>query len=85
MKASESSHWQNEKSQIQKIRHDQRETANKSRREAQEAERKVDLERAAELRYGRIIQLEKEQEEAAETGRQSKRKERLLSEEIDGE
>src|SRR5665648_227100 len=52
-------HWQAEKEAIQEIR-GLKEEIEQTRAEAERAERETDLERAAELRYGRIPELERE-------------------------
>jgi ATP-dependent Clp protease ATP-binding subunit ClpB len=49
--------WQNEKKQIEELKA-AKEDLDETAREAERAERDADLERAAELRYGRIPQLE---------------------------
>src|SRR2546421_4705941 len=51
-------HWQSEKDAIEGIRH-AKEQLEQSHREAERAQRDGDLERAAELRYGEIPELEK--------------------------
>src|ERR671918_16555 len=51
-------HWQNEKGAIDEIKAAKAEL-DEVQREAERAERDADLERAAELRYGRIPELEK--------------------------
>jgi ATP-dependent Clp protease ATP-binding subunit ClpB len=50
--------WQNEKDAIEQIK-DAKAQLDEAGREAERAERDADLERAAELRYGRIPELEK--------------------------
>src|SRR5213594_465425 len=52
-------HWQQEKEAIKKIR-EIKEKMEQARMEADRAEREGDLGRAAELRYGRILDLEKQ-------------------------
>ena len=56
-------HWQNEKESIQRIR-SLKEKIEATKLEEQQAQRKGDLNRAAELRYGTLTQLQKELEEA---------------------
>jgi ATP-dependent Clp protease ATP-binding subunit ClpB len=77
-------HWQREKEHIDRIRQLNMEI-DRARSEAELAERDGDLERAAELRYGRIIELQREmeQENAALEELQSERK--MLKEEVDEE
>ena len=56
-------HWQNEKESIQRIR-SLKEKIEATKVEEQKAQRDGDLNRAAELRYGTLTQLQKELEEA---------------------
>jgi ATP-dependent Clp protease ATP-binding subunit ClpB len=73
--------WENEKQAIDTVRH-LREEIERTRREADEAERAYDLNRAAELRHGELPQLEARlrEEEAAVEGRRNG--EHLLREEV---
>jgi ATP-dependent Clp protease ATP-binding subunit ClpB len=73
--------WENEKQAIDTVRH-LREEIERTRREADEAERAYDLNRAAELRHGELPQLEGRlrEEEAAVEGRRNG--EHLLREEV---
>jgi ATP-dependent Clp protease ATP-binding subunit ClpB len=77
-------HWQREKEHIDAIR-SLNSQIEEARGEADRAERDGDLERAAELRYGRIVELTKqmdvEQAELAEIQRDRK----MLKEEVDEE
>jgi ATP-dependent Clp protease ATP-binding subunit ClpB len=77
-------HWQREKEHIDRIRSLNQEI-DRARSEADLAERDGDLERAAELRYGRIIELQRhmEEENAALEELQAERK--MLKEEVDEE
>jgi ATP-dependent Clp protease ATP-binding subunit ClpB len=52
-------HWQQEKERIDAIR-GLKQQIEEARAEAERAEREGDLERAAELRYGRIVELQKQ-------------------------
>ena len=52
-------HWQNEKDAIAEIR-ELKEQLENARTEAEKAEREGDLERAAQLRYGTMRELETE-------------------------
>ena len=54
-------HWQQEKERIDRIR-ELNQQIEDARSEAERAERDGDLERAAEFRYGRIVELQKEME-----------------------
>jgi ATP-dependent Clp protease ATP-binding subunit ClpB len=75
--------WEQEKQQIERIREIKQEIE-EARRQAEDAERRADFERAAQLKYGRLAELEaqlqkSEQEAAGASGR------RLLKEEVDEE
>jgi len=74
-------HWNNEKEAITRIR------ALKEQLEAHRAEleRETDLERAAEIRYGQIPQLEREIEEATKRLDELQSEQRMLKEEVDEE
>jgi ATP-dependent Clp protease ATP-binding subunit ClpB len=77
-------HWQNEKDMIQTIR------ANKEEQErlgieAQQAERQGDFARVAEIRYGRMIELEKRLQEANQKLADQQKSHRMLKEEVDAE
>jgi len=73
--------WENEKQAIEKIRA-LREEIESTRREVEKAERAYDLNRAAELKHGRLPQLEAQfqEEEKALSGKQETGK--LLREEV---
>ncbi|MBB4906579.1 ATP-dependent chaperone ClpB [Actinophytocola algeriensis] len=72
--------WQNEKGAIEKVR-DLKEQLEQLRGESERAERDGDLGRAAELRYGRIPQLEKELEAATATAERAE-EQVMLKEEV---
>nr|WP_286183309.1 ATP-dependent chaperone ClpB [Bacillus sp. ISL-55] len=74
------SRWQKEKEGIQKVQ-EQRELLEKLRRELEKAENDYDLNKAAELRHGRIPSLEKELK-ALEQEVSKNEGERLLREEV---
>jgi ATP-dependent Clp protease ATP-binding subunit ClpB len=78
------SHWQREKEHIDAIRalNSQIEEA---RGEADRAERDGDLERAAELRYGRIVELGKQMEQQQAELAEIQRDRKMLKEEVDEE
>ncbi len=76
--------WLAEKEVIQKIRQ-LKEQIEQTKIEAQKAEREGDLNRAAELRYGRLIELQKALEEENKKLEEFKYKRRLLKEEVDEE
>jgi ATP-dependent Clp protease ATP-binding subunit ClpB len=73
--------WQAEKAELQQIQ-EKREQLEKLRRELEEAENQYDLNRAAELRHGKIPAFEKDLKdlEAALAGKQTEN--RLLREEV---
>ncbi|MBP3038835.1 ATP-dependent chaperone ClpB [Bacillaceae bacterium Marseille-Q3522] len=75
--------WQAEKQTIQKIQ-EKREQIEKLRRDLEDAENNYDLNKAAELRHGRIPQLEKELK-VMEQAAAGKEEERLLREEVTDE
>jgi ATP-dependent Clp protease ATP-binding subunit ClpB len=76
--------WQEEKGSIKSLR-DLREEIEHTRREVEKAEREYDLNRAAELKYGTLAELEKrlaQQESDLEAGNGDSR---LMKEEVDEE
>ncbi|WP_285767588.1 ATP-dependent chaperone ClpB [Peribacillus sp. SI8-4] len=75
------SKWQMEKSALQKVQ-DQREELEKLRHELEQAENDYDLNRAAELRHGRIPELQKELEAMENELEQEKQDSRLLRQEV---
>ncbi|MDF3553036.1 ATP-dependent chaperone ClpB [Bacillus cereus] len=76
--------WEKEKEEIHKVR-DLREHLERLRRELEEAEGNYDLNKAAELRHGKIPAIEKELKEAEEMGAHNKQENRLLREEVSEE
>ena len=76
--------WEKEKKEIHKVR-DLREHLERLRRELEEAEGNYDLNKAAELRHGKIPAIEKELKEAEEMGGHNKQENRLLREEVSEE
>ncbi|CAI8754200.1 chaperone protein ClpB [Bacillus sp. IT-79MI2] len=76
--------WQKEKEEIHKVR-DLREHLERLRRELEEAEGNYDLNKAAELRHGKIPAVEKELREAEEMGAHNEQENRLLREEVSEE
>jgi len=77
--------WQNEKQAIQEIS-DLKERLEQARGEAERAEREADLQRAAELRYGEIPELEKKlaEHESSEGDREGQAP-LFLKEEVDAD
>ncbi len=74
-------HWQQEKEQIDRIRRLKSEIE-ESRGEAERAERDGDLERAAELRYGRLVELERQLEEENTKLEALQSEQKMLNEEV---
>ena len=77
-------HWQNEKESIQRIR-TLKEKIESTKVEEQKAQRAGDLNRAAELRYGTLTQLQKELEEANAKLVELQKNQKMLKEEVDAE
>ena len=77
-------HWKKEKETISKIR-EIKERLEASRSEAQVAERQGDLSRAAELKYGTLIELEKSLEEENRKLAEFQSNKKMLKEEVDSE
>ena len=77
-------HWKREKEAITRIQ-EIKERLEATRTEAQMAERQGDLSRAAELKYGTMIQLEKELEARNAKLAEFQAQHRMLKEEVDGE
>ncbi|MFJ7677339.1 ATP-dependent chaperone ClpB [Peribacillus sp. NPDC097198] len=73
--------WQMEKSSLQKVQ-DQREELEKLKHELEQAENDYDLNRAAELRHGKIPQLQKDLEAMEEEVENGKQESRLLRQEV---
>ncbi len=78
------SRWEAERESIAQVR-DLKEQIDHLRVEIEQAERAYDLQKAAELRYGRMRQLETELEQANERVRQVQAQGALLKEEVDSE
>ena len=77
-------HWQQEKEIIQKISAIKKNTE-ATREESIRAEREGNLEKAAELRYGRLIELEKDLQEENKKLAELQKKEKMLKEEVEEE
>ena len=75
--------WQQEKSAIQELRNT-KERIEQVRHQIEQAQRAYDYQRASELQYGTLTQLER-QLEAQEAGLESENGGRLLKEEVDAE
>ena len=76
--------WQAEKESVQKIR-SIREEIEQTKLAIEQAQREYDLNRAAELQYGKLIQLEKQLREHEEGLDKEHGRGRLLKEEVDEE
>jgi len=77
-------HWKKEKEAISKIR-EIKEKLESTKTEAQLAERQGDLSRAAELKYGTLIALEKSLEQENKNLEQLQANQKMLKEEVDSE
>ena len=77
-------HWQNEKESIQRIR-SLKEKLEATKVAEQQAQREGDLNRAAELRYGTLTQLQKDLEEANQQLIELQKNQKMLKEEVDAE
>jgi ATP-dependent Clp protease ATP-binding subunit ClpB len=77
-------HWEQEKKHITRIR-EIKSRIEDLRGEAERAERDGDLERAAELRYGRMVELDKELTAENEALAQVQSERKMLKEEVDEE
>jgi ATP-dependent Clp protease ATP-binding subunit ClpB len=77
-------HWENEKRAITEIR-DLKEQLENARMEAERAEREGDLERAAQLRYGTMRELDAEIEEKTVRLNELQGDQQMLKEEVDEE
>jgi len=77
-------HWKREKETISNIR-DIKEKLESTRSDAQVAERQGDLTRAAELKYGTLIELEKRLSEENKKLEELQSDQKMLKEEVDSE
>lgn len=77
-------HWTSEKEKISKIR-TLKEEIEKAKIEAEKAEREGNLGKAAELRYGTLLNLNKELEKENATLVELQKKKKMLKEEVDEE
>ncbi|HRY36317.1 MAG TPA: ATP-dependent chaperone ClpB [Candidatus Magasanikbacteria bacterium] len=73
--------WKNEKEAIEKI-HDLKKEIDKTKQQADIEERKGDLQKVAELRYGKIPELEKEVKNSEKKLREMQKNRGILKEEI---
>ncbi|MCU0579757.1 MAG: AAA family ATPase, partial [Desulfobacterota bacterium] len=77
-------HWRLEKEAIQKLR-ETKERIEQLKVETQNAERQGDLTRAAELRYGKLLELNRELEEENRKLEELQAEQKMLKEEVDDE
>ncbi len=77
-------HWEIEKDKIQKIRTMKSEIEN-LKLEAEKYEREGDLGKVAEIRYGRIVNLEKQLKEETKKLAEAQQDKKMLKEEVDAE
>jgi ATP-dependent Clp protease ATP-binding subunit ClpB len=77
-------HWQNEKESIQRIR-SLKEKIESTKVEEQQAQREGNLNRAAELRYGTLTQLQKELEQANQNLVELQKNQKMLKEEVEAD
>jgi ATP-dependent Clp protease ATP-binding subunit ClpB len=77
-------HWQNEKESIQRIR-SLKERIEATKVDEQRAQREGDLNRAAELRYGTLTQLQRELSEANEKLVALQKNQKMLKEEVEAD
>ncbi|HVF08705.1 MAG TPA: ATP-dependent chaperone ClpB [Actinomycetota bacterium] len=74
-------HWQQEKERIDRIR-ELKAQSEETRADAERAEREADLQRAAELRYGTLVELERQLEAENDALAEVQRDRRFLNEEV---
>lgn len=77
-------HWMQEKEAIKDIR-SLKEEIEKTRLSADQAEREADLAKAAELRYGKLLELNKSLEEKNKKLEELQKNQKMLKEEVDEE
>ncbi|CAK7030812.1 ATP-dependent chaperone ClpB [Tissierella sp.] len=70
--------WEDEKKSISKVK-EAKEEIDRVKRQIEEAERKYDLEKLSQLKYGNLVELEKKLQEANE---KNEKDERMLKEEV---
>ncbi len=78
------SHWDAEKEKIQKIREMKSEIEN-LKQEAEKFERDGDFGKVAEIRYGKIVNLERQLKEETQKLAQAQQDKKMLKEEVDAE
>jgi len=76
--------WQSEKNAVERVRQ-LREQVDQTKVQIEQAERQYDLNRAAELKYGKLATLERQVQEASERFAKQQGQSRLIKEEVDEE
>ena len=76
--------WQSEKNAVERLRV-LREQVEQTKMEIEQAERQYDLNRAAELKYGKLVGLERQLQQASEEFSRQQAQARLIKEEVDEE
>ena len=76
--------WQSEKSTVQRLR-ELREQVERTKTEIEQAERQYDLNRAAELKYGKLAGLERQLQQESDNFTRHQGQSRLIKEEVDEE
>src|SRR5437867_1555807 len=76
--------WQAEKGAVERLRQ-LREQVEQTKSEIEQAERQYDLNRAAELKYGKLVGLEKQLQEETEKAAKQQGQSRLIKEEVSEE
>jgi ATP-dependent Clp protease ATP-binding subunit ClpB len=79
-----SARWQAEKDSVQRLSK-LREQVEQTKIEIEQAERQYDLNRAAELKYGKLVGLERQVQELSEASAKQQGQLRLIKEEVDEE
>ncbi len=76
--------WQNEKKSVERLQK-LREQVEQIKTEIEQAERQYDLNRAAELKYGKLVAIERQLQEETARNAADQSKARLIKEEVDEE
>ncbi len=77
-------HWEQEKEIIKNIRNI-KEDIEKAKTDAEQAERDADLQKAAELKYGKLLELQKKLDQENKNLEQLQKGQKMLKEEVDEE
>jgi ATP-dependent Clp protease ATP-binding subunit ClpB len=76
--------WQSEKNVVQRLR-ELREQVEQTKVQIEQAERQYDLNRAAELKYGKLAGLERQLQQESDNFTRQQKQSRLIKEEVDEE